>query len=256
MRPPYPLPTVIDWLASTLDPTRCDDYGPNGLQVEVTTEVRRVATGVTANLAFIEAAAAWGADLAIVHHGLYWQGAQVTITGALGRRVRALVERRLSLVAYHLPLDGHPELGNAPNLARALGLIDITPAFPARGVMTGCTGRFREPLGVAAAHELIAARISRACLFFAGGGATLATVGVVTGGAPRQASEAAARGLDLYITGEAGEYTQATALEEKIHIAACGHHRTEVFGPRALAAALPAAFPGLETRFIDVDNPA
>jgi len=251
------LNTIREWLAATLDPTRCDDYGPNGLQVDADNDqIRRVATGVTANLAFIEAAAGWGAELAVVHHGLYWSGAPTTVTGPLGRRVRALLAHRLSLVAYHLPLDGHPDLGNASNLARALGLVDLSPAFPARGVMTGCTGRFPEPIGVAAAHELVAARISRACLFFAGGPAAIRTVGVVTGGAPRQASDAAARGIDLYITGEAGEHTQATAIEERIHVAACGHHRTEVFGPRALATALAAAFPGLESRFIDVDNPA
>lgn len=258
MTTPYPLAAISEWLRTTLDPTRCDDYGPNGLQVEADDherQITRIATGVTANLAFIDAAAALGADLAVVHHGIYWHGAPVTVAGPLGRRVRALIANRMSLVAYHLPLDGHPDLGNAPNLARALGLVDLAPAFVARGVPTGTIGRFPEPLPLAEVEALIAARVSPTSHFFRGGPAFVSTVGIVTGGAPRQASEAAQRGLDLYLTGEAGEYTQATALEERIHVAACGHHRSEVFGPRALATALAAAFPGVTATFVDVDNP-
>lgn len=256
----FSLRTIVDWLGATLDPERCDDYGPNGLQVEADApepaQVSKVATGVTANLAFIAAATAWGADLAVVHHGIYWHGAPVTVTGNLGRRVRALLDARLSLAAYHLPLDGHPTLGNAANLGRALGLIDIEPAFVARRVPTGCVGRFEAPLAPAAVLELLRARVSPSSILFSGGPERIARVGIVTGGAPRQASEAAARGLDLYISGEASEYSQAIAAEERIHVVACGHHRSEVFGPRALADALPRQFAGLDARFFDVDNPA
>jgi len=250
----YELRAITDWLQTTLDPTGCDDYGPNGLQVEASTTITKVATGVTSNLAFIEAAAAWGAELAVVHHGIYWKGAPVTVTGSLGRRVRALIQHGLSLVGYHLPLDGHLELGNAANLARALGLVDITPAFIARGVATGCVARFAAAVSVDEATTLLRAHVSDRAIVFEGGPARIERVGIVTGGAPRQASEAAARGLDLYISGEASEYSQAIAKEEHIHVAACGHHRSEVFGPRALAPAMALAFPALEARFIDVDN--
>lgn len=253
---PYSLPTIADWLQQSLDPNRCDDYGPNGVQVEASEQVARVATGVTANLAFIDAAIAWGAELAVVHHGLYWSGSPATITGALGRRVRALVRAGLSLAAFHLPLDAHPELGNATNLGRTIGLVDLEPAFVSRGIATGCTGRFAEPIAAAEILPLLRDRVSPSTLVFAGGPPLVRTVGIVTGGAPRVASDAARRGLDLYVSGEASEYTQATAAEEGIHVAACGHHRTEVFGPRALAEALAAAFPGLEARFIDIDNAA
>ncbi|MFO0748713.1 MAG: Nif3-like dinuclear metal center hexameric protein [Myxococcota bacterium] len=256
MPPPYPLALLTDWLQATLDPTRCDDYGPNGLQVEASSTVARVATGVTANMAFIEAATAWGADLALVHHGIYWHGAPATVTGPLGRRVRALVRAGLSLVAYHLPLDGHPTLGNAAGLARALGLVDLEPAFPSRGVPTGCVGRFPAPLTHDAVLAALRASVSPSALLFPGGPPAIERVGIVTGGAPRTASDAARRGLDLYISGEASEYSQAIAAEEGILVAACGHHRSEVFGPRALADELPRVFAGLEARFIDVDNPA
>lgn len=251
----FPLRVITDWLQATLEPTRVDDYGPNGLQVEASDTVTKVACGVTGNLAFIAAAAAWGAELAVVHHGLYWHGAPITITGVLGQRVRALIAARLSLVGYHLPLDGHRELGNAANLARALGLVDITPAFMARGIATGCVARFEHGLPIADVRALLSARISDRSVVLEGGPRVVTRVGIVTGGAPRQASEAAAKGLDLFISGEASEYSQAIALEERINVAACGHHRTEVFGPRALADALPRQFAGLEARFIDVDNP-
>jgi len=253
--PAYPLKTLLAWLNQLLDPNRIEDYGPNGLQVEAATEITRVVTGVTANMAFIEAAAALGSEFAIVHHGLYWHGAPATAIGPLGKRLRALFANGLSLAAYHLPLDAHLEVGNAAGLARALGLIDLRPAFPYRGHPTGVRARFESPLAVASLAPLLAA-ISPRALHFEGGPDLITTVGIVTGGAPRVASDAARLGLDLFITGEASEYTQATAREERIHVAACGHHRTEVFGPRALAAVMQAEFPGLDVAFLDIDNPA
>lgn len=252
---PYPLKTLLTWLNQLLDPNRIEDYGPNGLQVEASTEITRVTTGVTANMAFIEAAAALGSELAVVHHGLYWNGAPATATGPLGKRLRALFTHGISLAAYHLPLDAHLEVGNAAGLARALGLTDLRPAFPYRGAPTGVIARFATPLPAASLAPLLAA-ISPRALVFDGGPDLVTTVGIVTGGAPRVASDAARLGLDLFITGEASEYSQAIAREERIHVAACGHHRTEVFGPRALATAMQAEFPGLEVAFLDVDNPA
>ena len=250
-----PLAKITSWLEDLLEPSPVDDYGPNGLQVEACDEVSRVVTGVTANLALIEAARAFGADLLLVHHGLYWQGAPFTVTGALGRRIRALVDARMSLAAYHLPLDGHAEVGNAVGLARALGLIDLEPAFEHRRLPVGCIGRFPEPLGPTEVAARLAGLTDR-LLFFPHGPAQVRSAGVVTGGAPRDVREAIDRGLDLYVTGEAGEYSQATAHEERIHFAALGHHRSERFGPMALGERLAASFPGLTVRFIDVDNPA
>lgn len=249
------LTTIVDWLDELLDPNRIDDYGPNGLQVEACEEVTRVVTGVSANLALIEAAASRGADLLVVHHGIYWNGAPSIATGPLGRRLRALFAARTSLVAYHLPLDAHLEIGNAANLARNLGLTELEPAFPYRGSPTGVVARFPSPVPASQLGELVST-ISPRAMVFDGGPELVERVGIVTGGAPRLASEAAGLGLDLYVTGEASEYTQATAREERIHIAACGHHRTEIFGPQALGGAIAAAFPELVVEFIDVDNPA
>lgn len=254
---------VVAWLDQLLDPTRRDDYGPNGLQVDAAplgsrpgqAIVKTIATGVTANLELIEAAVAMNADLLVVHHGLYWGGAPSTATGPLGRRLARCFSAGLSVVAYHLPLDAHLEVGNAAGLARELGLESLAPAFLWKGLATGITGRFPAPLGRDELHTRLLS-VSPRALLFDGGKQTILTAGIVTGGAPRLASDAAALGLDLYITGECSEYTQATAREEGISIAACGHHRTETFGARALADRLGAAFPGVATHFVDIDNPA
>lgn len=254
---------VVAWLDGLLDPTRRDDYGPNGLQVDASPAslghagqpAATIVTGVTANLALIEAAIERGADLLVVHHGLYWNGAPSTAVGALGRRLARCFESRLSVAAYHLPLDAHPEVGNAAGLASLLELQDRKPAFPYKGLPTGLIGRFPTPLTPGELEERLR-DISPRTLLFRGGPESIATVGIVTGGAPRLASEAAAMGLDLYVTGESSEYSQATAREEGIHIAACGHHRSEVFGPMLLVERLREVFPDVEVEFVDVDNPA
>lgn len=251
----FPLATLTSWLEELLEPTPIQDYGPNGLQVEACDRVARVVTGVTANLDLIEAARDFGADLLVVHHGIYWTGAPFTVTGALGRRVRTLIDARMSLVGYHLPLDGHPEVGNAVNLARTLGLVDLEPAFEHRGMPVGCIGHFREPVPADVIHARLRA-LSDRLLLFPHGPDPVRSVGVVTGGAPRDVREAIDQGLDLYVTGEAGEYSLATAREERINFAALGHHRSERFGPEALAQRMAETFPSLTVRFIDVDNPA
>lgn len=254
---PARLTEVIAWLDAELDPgVPLEDYGPNGLQVEGRAEVRRVATGVTANLAFIEAALGWGADLLVVHHGILWSGASLRLTGAHGRRVRALYQAGASLAGYHLPLDGHPAWGNAVQLARRLGAAEITPDFVHRGMPVGCRARFEPALDAAELERRLRAEVSPAVLAFTHGPAEIRTLGIVTGGAPRDVRHAIDSGCDAFLSGEAGEYSQATAHEERIHFFAAGHHRTERFGPMALARAIAERWPDLEARFLDVDNPA
>ena len=246
---------LIDWLDTTLDAHAVDDYGPNGLQVEASDEIRKVALGVTSNLRFIEAAAEWGADLAVVHHGIYWKGAPSTITGALGARVRALIGSKCSLAAYHLPLDGHPTLGNAVSLANELGLPDQEMAFNHRGLNVGCVATCANPINSDNLLSALKERINPDTLGFCHGPAEIKRVGIVTGGAARDVQEALRLGCDAFITGEAGEYSQATAYEEGIHFFATGHHRSERFGPQALGTTLANTFAELDVTFIDVDNP-
>ncbi|MDE1929865.1 MAG: Nif3-like dinuclear metal center hexameric protein, partial [Burkholderiales bacterium] len=159
---------LLSWLQQTLQPDAVRDYGPNGLQVEGRRDVRRIVSGVTASLALIDAAAAAGADLLLVHHGLFWRGQDGRLTGWLAARVRALMAAELNLCAYHLPLDAHPEYGNNAQLGRRLGL--------------AADARFGEQnLGFCGAAELtlealaqrVAAALGRAPLVVAGDGRPL-----------------------------------------------------------------------------------
>lgn len=260
--PAEPYPTrgaLLTWLQELLQPELYQDYGPNGLQVEAgpsAAPVRKIATGVTANLQWIEAAARWGADLALVHHGLLWQGAPLPLVGPLGRRVRALMAAEMSLLAYHLPLDGHATVGNAATLARVLGATDAEPAFAYRGQPTGCVARFDPPIGPDDLRDRLVHGVSDRTLSFLGGPGSIRVLGVVTGGAPREVGEAVSLGCDAFLTGEATEFSQADARELGIHFYAAGHHRTERFGVQALGRRLAEAFPAIDVRYFEVDNPA
>ena len=250
------LTELVHWLDSTLNAEDVDDYGPNGLHIEASEEVHKVALGVTSNLRFIESAIDWGADLAIVHHGVYWNGASPTITGALGKRVRSLIENKVSLIGYHLPLDAHPTLGNAVSLATILGLSSCEMEFQHRGLSVGCIARPTTPVSDEELHKALITKVNPDTISFRHGPPEIRRVGIVTGGGTREVHRALELGCDAFITGEAGEYSQATAYEEGIHFFAAGHHRTERFGPQALGTALANAFTELDVTFIDVDNPA
>jgi len=232
------------------------DYGPNGLQVEGRAEIARVAVGVTASLAFLEQAAEWGADAALVHHGLFWRGAgEMRIERWLRRRLALLLAREINLFAYHLPLDRHPEVGNNAVLARELGTSVSGPAFAIDGAPIGLLARFERPVPAPEFFARIAAATQREPLVIAAGPARIATVGLVTGGAPRFVEDAARLGADAFVTGEVSEAAVHVAREESIHLVAAGHHATERFGVRALGEHLARRF-ALEVRFIDIDNPA
>jgi dinuclear metal center YbgI/SA1388 family protein len=246
---------LVRFTNTLLDAAAWDDFCPNGLQVEGRREVRRIATGVSANRELLAAAREWGADAVIVHHGLYWKGQQVVATGWLQRRLLELLPHGISLLAWHLPLDAHPTLGNNVLGAKALGLSEITPFAPwARGHI-GMRGRFATPIS---ATELLArcrgAFAGREPLLLGDGPTAIETVGLVSGGAQGELHRAIDAGLDAYITGEASEWVTHVARESGIHYVAAGHHATEIAGVRALGEHLAATF-DLEAQFIDIPNP-
>ncbi len=241
---------VDKYLQDLLKPELFKDYGPNGLQVEGAPQVHRIASGVTASLAFIEQAVQWGADSVLVHHGLFWRGQDGRLTGWLAARVRLLMAQGINLWAYHLPLDAHAELGNNAQLGLRLGL--------------QADGRFGEQqLGLAAPadlslHDLAArtqAALGRAPLVLPGDGRPLRRVAWCTGGAQGYFEAAVAAGADAYLTGEISEPQAHLARETGVAFLACGHHATERYGAPAVAAHVASHF-GLEHRFIDIDNPA
>jgi dinuclear metal center YbgI/SA1388 family protein len=242
-------------LDALLEIAAFEDYCPNGLQVEGRPEVRKVVTGVTSSLAFIEEAVKLRADAIVVHHGIFWDGVSPVLRGGMKKRVRALLDGGLSLLAYHLPLDRHEALGNNAPALRALGGVDLEPFAVHGGQPIGWRGRLDRP--VAAAEFL--ARVERyyaaKATAFLAGPAEIRTVGVVSGGAQKDASKAVALGLDCFITGEISEPNLHIATEEGIHHVSVGHHASERTGPRELAAYLARTF-GVEAAFVDVPNPA
>ena len=239
-------------LAGLLSVDRFKDYGPNGLQVEGREAVLRLVSGVTASLALIEAAAAAQADAILVHHGLFWRGQDGRITGWLRQRLGLLLARGISLFAYHLPLDAHPELGNNAQLGLRLGLV--------------ADGRFGEqelgfvgpaPGGTDAAMlaQRIGSALGRTPLLLAGDGRPLRRVAWCSGGAQGYFEAAIAAGADAFITGEVSEPQAHIARETGVAFLACGHHATERYGAPAVGEHLARRF-GLHHQFIEIDNPA
>jgi dinuclear metal center YbgI/SA1388 family protein len=228
------------------------DYCPNGLQVAGSRPVRQLVSGVTASLALIEAAAAAGADALLVHHGWFWKGEDPRLVGMHGRRVAALLDAGMALLAYHLPLDIHPELGNNRQLAMVLDIAGAAPAAEDGLLWVG-----ELPGGPTAEGfvDLVHARLGRRPLHVPVVDRAVRRVAWCSGAAQRFIDRAAALGVDLYLSGEVSEQTVHQARELGLDYVAAGHHATERYGVQALGAHLAERF-GLVHSFIDVDNPA
>jgi dinuclear metal center YbgI/SA1388 family protein len=249
-KPPFiELSTLCHHLDSYLRVAEVPDYPNafNGLQVTNSGRVRRCAVAVDAAQATIDRAAAMGADLLLVHHGLFWDGNPV-LTERRYRRTRALLEADLAVYSAHLPLDVHPEVGNNAVLARELG-IELDGTFgELRGQPVGVSGRLemrREAL-VARLDELLGGPVR----LVAGGPERTTRVGVITGGAGGELRSARAAGLDTFITGEGAHHNYFDAEEGGVNLLLGGHYATETWGVRALGAHLEEEF-GLPWTFID-----
>lgn len=259
MTPPEARAGIIDrddlvrYLDDYLEVGRCEDYCPNGLQVEGRNRIRRLVTGVSACAPLFEAARQRQADAVLVHHGLLWFGAPLPLVGVQYRRIAQLVATELSLIAYHLPLDRHPEIGNNAIAARRLGLEDLTPFGDHRGAAIGWRGR-RAALPVDRLLQKIESIFGSTPIVFAHGPARISSVGIVSGAGGRFLHEAIAVGLDMLITGEAEEWSMNLAREAGIHFVAAGHHASERLGVEALGDHLRGRF-AIEIEFVDVPNP-
>ncbi|MEK6277416.1 MAG: Nif3-like dinuclear metal center hexameric protein [Actinomycetota bacterium] len=246
---------IISFSDELLEVEAFDDYGPNGLQVPGRGDVSTVATGVTANRDFLTRAVEAGADLAIVHHGLFFGDQARALSEQQAERLRTVLGADLSVAAYHLPLDAHREIGNNALLCEALGLEPEPLAFgEVKGRPIGMVGRSPGGLEPAELFGRIASLLERDPLVFDAGPQLVHTVGIVTGGGSRAIEEAAALGLDAFITGEPAEHAMGDAREAGIHFIAAGHYATETFGVRRLGELLAERF-GVQHEFIDVPNP-
>ena len=242
---------LVEYLDELLMPGKFRDYCPNGLQVEGRGEVRRIVAGVTASQALLDLAAEKDADAILVHHGWFWKGEDGRVTGIRRKRLATLLGKDINLLAYHLPLDAHPELGNNAQLAGRLGW---TPE-----------GRFGEQdiawLGsVADAPSLqqlagrVAAALGREPLAIGDPARPIRRIAWCSGGAQGYFEQAIALGVDAYVSGEISEQTVHLARESGVAYLAAGHHATERYGVQALAGHLAGRF-GIDCEFLDLDNP-
>jgi dinuclear metal center YbgI/SA1388 family protein len=246
---------LLDTCNHLLQPERFKDYGPNGLQVEGRDTVRHIVSGVTASRALIDAAIAAKADAIFVHHGLFWRGQDGTVTGWMKQRLQRLLAHDISLLAYHLPLDAHPELGNNAQLGQRLGL-QAAQSFgdQALGLLGASTQGHAWADAQALAHH-VQASLQRVPVVVAGDGRPLKRIAWCTGGAQGYFEAAIAAGADAFITGEISEPQAHLARETGVAFLACGHHATERYGAPAVAAHVAAQL-GVAHAFIDIDNPA
>lgn len=246
------LESLLQYLDGFLGVADHPDYGPalNGLQVEGTSDVQRLAAAVDASEEVIDEAVKGGADLLLVHHGLFWDGFR-PLTGRRYRKVRRLVNGGTALYSVHLPLDAHAEVGNAALLAAALGVEEREPFGDYKGSAVGWGGRLPEPLSRDALRARIATVLGDVPVHVIPGGPDLVSrVAVVTGGGASFTEEAAAGGWDALVTGEGSHHTHADAMELGVTVYLGGHYATETFGVRALAEHLAERF-DLEWWFID-----
>ena len=245
------LDSLVQYCDGLLAAEGFSDYCPNGLQVEGAGQVQRLACGVSACQQLLDAAVQWGADALLVHHGYFWKGEPAPLTGLKGRRVRTLLNNNLSLIVYHLPLDAHPELGNNAGLGRDLG-VSVAGRFGAAEL--GMYGELAVAQSPAALAGLLGERLQRTPLHIPGGAQQIRRIGWCSGAAQGYIEDAAALGLDAYISGEISEPTVHLARELGIHYFAAGHHATERYGVRALGRHLAERF-DLDQCFIDIPNP-
>lgn len=253
------LQSLLADLNALLRPEQFRDYCPNGLQIQGRDSVSKIITGVTACQDLIDVAIEKGADAILVHHGYFWRGEDEALTGIKRRRIQALLNADISLIAYHLPLDAHAEMGNNEQLGRVLGLTNTGDLGKQNNHPIGLVGEPETPLGADELGALIAQKLGRTALHIQPTDAALAaepisSIAWCTGAAQNYIDKAIAAGAQAYISGEISEPTVHLAREGGIHFFAAGHHATERYGVQALGSYLVETY-GLDVEFVDIDNP-
>jgi len=246
---------LISFLDSYLSVSSGHDPALNGLQVVGKAQVQRVALGVSANLDLFAAAARWGADLVLVHHGLIWRDEPQPIDFLMKKRLKLLFDHDITLLAYHLPLDAHAEVGNNIQISTRLGLelVEDHVAFYS-GWPIGIIGQTKRRMPLTELVAQVNALFNTSSTVFPFGPENVQKVAILSGGGASDVLEAVRKGCDVYLTGEAKEPTPALCRESGITYIAAGHYNTEKFGVQALGELLRQQF-GLEVQFFDVPNP-
>lgn len=230
---------------------RFKDYCPNGLQVEGRIEVRKIVSGVTASMALLEAAHKVGADLILVHHGYFWKNEAPEIVGIKQRRIKFLLTHEINLMAYHLPLDAHGELGNNVQLGNLLGF--KAQAYIGADSLLAYT-EIEAVLTLSEVATMLELRLARRVMVIGDYEKKIKKIAWCTGAAQGYMEQAIASGVDLYISGEISEQTTHQSIESGVAYISAGHHATERYGVQALGCHLAQKF-NLEHQFIDIHNP-
>lgn len=240
-----------DYIGSLLEVDRFHDYCPNGIQIEGREQVLRIATGVSASQLLLESATEWGADAIIVHHGYFWRGEELAVTGVKKRRIAHLLHHDVSLLAYHLPLDAHSELGNNAQLAKLMGWQE-QGRFGEQNIASYGTLMQEKTLGEIGLE--LEQKLARQPLLVGNYAARLKKIAWCTGAAQGYFEQAIALGVDAFLTGEISEQNVHLAQETGVAFISAGHHATERYGVMALGQHLSAQF-GLECRYFEQNNP-
>ena len=227
------------------------DYCPNGLQVEANPMVEHIVCGVTASQALIEAAIDTGADTLLVHHGYFWKGEPAAITGIRAKRIGSLIRNNINLLAFHLPLDAHPEIGNNVQLARVMDW-QVSGNGGEQGLLF--EGRLPRSMSLDEMSAQLESRIETRALAISGGDHAIERIAWCSGAAQGFIEAAAEWGVDAFVSGEVSEPTFHLARELGIHYIAAGHHATERYGVQALSLEIASRF-DVRQQFIDIANP-
>lgn len=244
---------LVAWCDQTLNSQQFKDYCPNGLQVEGQAQVSKIISAVSASQSVIQLAIEAQAEAILVHHGYFWKGEDSVLTGIKADRIRQLMQHGISLIAYHLPLDAHPTLGNNVALAELL-------AFEITGVLQSQHSQPIGNIGTCASMSVeqltthLSQRLGRSVTHLDGGPDLIQRIGWCTGAAQDLIHLAHAQGCDAYISGEVSERTFYEAQELGIHYFACGHHATERGGVQRLGQAIADQFT-ISVQFVDTANP-
>lgn len=240
-----------DYIESELAVSRFRDYCPNGIQIEGRATVTKIATAVTASQVVLDEAIAWGADAILVHHGYFWRNEDARITGIKKRRIALLLQKDVSLLAYHLPLDAHPEWGNNSQLGKRLGFVE-QGRFGEQAV--ACHGTLTQEQSLSSLMQNMSISLQRQPQLIGDLDTKVKRVAWCSGGAQSYFEEAIALGVDVFVSGEISEQNVHMAQETGVAFIAAGHHATERYGVQALGSHLATRF-GLHHQFFDQNNP-
>ena len=247
--------TELDqYLSAFLNTAKYNDYAPNGIQVEGSPTIKRICSAVTASEEIISQAVQWQADTLLVHHGYFWKGEDSVITGMKRQRINKLLTHDINLLAYHLPLDCHLELGNNACLAKLFSCSTIKTHKIGNIEHLLWSGILPQPLEAHELADFLQTKLNRKPLHIAGNTQPISNIAWCSGGAQDYIDDAYKLGVDAYLSGEISERTYYQAKELGIHYYSCGHHATERYGIQALGEHLATTFE-LEHLFIDSDNP-